>query len=139
MAVSRAKKKLILVVTGNEQNKERNITDLMDYIEYNNFAVINSRIYSIFDYLYKQYTEARMAYLKKRKRISVYDSENLMYALLEDTLAEDKYSGLDVVVHLQLRMLIKNQELLNERERQYAMHWQNKVFKGEENEQSNKR
>lgn len=123
VAVSRAKKKLILVVTGNEQNKERNITDLMDYIEYNNFAVINSRIYSIFDYLYKQYTEARMAYLKKRRRISVYDSENLMYALLEDTLAEDKYSGLDVVVHLQLRMLIKNQELLNERERQYVMHW----------------
>ena len=34
VAVSRAKKKLMLVVTGNEQSKERNITDLIDYIQY---------------------------------------------------------------------------------------------------------
>ena len=32
VALSRAKKKLMLVVTGNEQSKERNITDLIDYI-----------------------------------------------------------------------------------------------------------
>ena len=36
VAVSRAKKKLMLVVTGNEQTKERNITDLIAYIQYNN-------------------------------------------------------------------------------------------------------
>ena len=52
VAVSRAKKKLMLVVTGNEQSKERNITDLIDYIQYNNFEVTESKIYSIFDYLY---------------------------------------------------------------------------------------
>ena len=46
-AVSRAKKKLMLVVTGNEQSKERNITDLIDYIQYNNFEVTESKIYSI--------------------------------------------------------------------------------------------
>jgi superfamily I DNA and/or RNA helicase len=57
VAVSRAKKKLILVVTGNEQSKESNIIDLINYIEYNNFEVIDSQIYSIFDYLYKQYSE----------------------------------------------------------------------------------
>ncbi|WP_330408465.1 DEAD/DEAH box helicase, partial [Roseburia sp. AF42-8] len=54
VAVSRAKKKLLLVVTGNEQTKERNIIDLIDYIQYNNFEVADSKIYSIFDYLYKQ-------------------------------------------------------------------------------------
>ncbi len=54
----------MLVVTGNEQSKECNITNLIDYIQYNNFEVIESKIYSIFDYLYKQYTEERMAYLK---------------------------------------------------------------------------
>ena len=47
----------MLVVTGNEQSKEHNITDLIDYIQYNNFEVTESKIYSIFDYLYKQYTE----------------------------------------------------------------------------------
>ena len=122
VAVSRAKKKLMLVVTGNEQAKERNITDLIAYIQYNNFEVVNSKMYSIFDYLYKQYTEERKAYLQRHKNISEYDSENLMYALLEEVLAEDKYACLDVVCHFPMNMLIKNPELLNERECEYAMH-----------------
>ena len=121
VAVSRAKKKLMLVVTGNEQSKERNITDLIDYIQYNNFEVAESKIYSIFDYLYKQYTEERMAYLKKHKKVSEFNSENLMYSLLEEIIADKKYSSLDVVCRFPLNMLIKNRELLNEQECQYAM------------------
>lgn len=121
VAVSRAKKKLMLVVTGNAQSKERNIIDLIDYIQYNNFEVTESKIYSIFDYLYKQYTEERMAYLQKHKKVSEYDSENLMYSLIEDIIADSKYSSLDVVCHFPLNMLIKNPELLNEQECQYAM------------------
>lgn len=121
VAVSRAKKKLMLVVTGNEQVQERNITDLVDYIQYNNFEVADSKIYSIFDYLYKQYTEERKAYLQKHKKVSEYDSENLMYSLIDDIIADNKYSSLDVVCHFPMNMLIKNTELLNEQECQYAM------------------
>lgn len=120
VAVSRAKRRLILVVTGNEQNIERNITDLISYIEYNNFAVTDSNIYSIFDYLYKQYTEQRIAYLKQHKKMSEFDSENLMYALIEEILAMDDYASLDVVCHIPLKMLIKNLTLLNLQERKYA-------------------
>ena len=121
VAVSRAKKKLMLVVSGNEQPKERNITDLIDYIQYNNFEVVESKIYSIFDYLYKQYTEERIAYLRKHKKVSEYDSENLMYSLIEEIIADNKYSSFDVVCHFPLNMLIKNPELLNEQECRYAM------------------
>jgi hypothetical protein len=121
VAVSRAKKKLMLVVTGNEQAKERNITDLIDYIQYNNFEVAESKINSIFDYLYRQYTEERLAYLQKHKKISKYDSENLMYSLIEEIIADSKYSSLDVVCHFPLSMLIKKPELLNEQECRYSM------------------
>lgn len=121
VAVSRAKKKLMLVVTGNKQTKEHNITDLIDYIQYNNFEVADSKIYSIFDYLYKQYTEERRAYLQKHKKVSVYDSENLMYSLIEEIIADSKYASLDVVSHFPLNMLIKSPELLNEQECRYAM------------------
>ncbi len=121
VAVSRAKKKLLLVVTGNEQVKERNITDLIDYIQYNNFEVVDSKIYSIFDYLYKQYTEERKAYLQKHKKVSEYDSENLMYSLIDEIIADNKYSSLDVLCHFPLNMLIKNPELLNKQECQYVM------------------
>lgn len=121
VAVSRAKNKLMIVVTGNEQAKERNITDLIDYIQYNNFEVVDSKVYSIFDYLYKQYTEERKAYLQKHKKVSEYDSENLMYSLIDEIIADNKYSSLDVVCHFPLNMLIKNPELLNEQECRYAM------------------
>lgn len=121
VAVSRAKKRLMLVVTGNEQAKEHNITDLIDYIQYNNFEVTESKIYSVFDYLYKQYTRERIAYLRNHKRISEYDSENLMYSLIEDIISDNRYASLDVVCRFPLNMLIKNPELLSKQECQYAM------------------
>ena len=120
VAVSRAKKKLMLVVTGNKQVRERNITDLINYIQYNNFEITDSKIYSIFDYLYKQYKEERKRYLQKHNRISKYDSENLMYSLIEDILSMNQYASFDVVCHFQMNMLIKNFDYLNEREREYV-------------------
>lgn len=121
VAVSRAKQKFCLVVTSNKQQKNGNISDLLAYIEYNNFTVTESKIHSIFDYLYKQYTEARIAYLAKHKRISKYDSENLTYALIEDILHSNAaMRHLDVVCHLPLRMLIRDFSLLDENEHRYA-------------------
>lgn len=86
VAVSRAKKRLILVAADQEQPAGSNIGDLIGYIRYNNCDVQHSKISSVFDYLYSQYTESRMEYLKRHKRISEYDSENLMYALIQDEL-----------------------------------------------------
>lgn len=121
VAVSRAKQKFCLVVTGNKQQKSGNISDLLAYIEYNNFTVTESKIRSIFDYLYKQYTEARMAYLTTRKRVSKYDSENLIFALIEDILRNNAaMRHLDVVCHLPLRMLLRDFSLLDDVERRYA-------------------
>lgn len=45
VAVSRAKKKFYLVVTGNEQEKTSNIKDLIDYIDYNNCKVVDSKVF----------------------------------------------------------------------------------------------
>ena len=121
VAVSRAKKRLYLVVSGNEQPEDSNIYDLVSYIEYNNFSVTESKLYSIFDYLYKQYTQSRMEFLKKHKRISEYDSENLMYALIQATLKECDLPFLDVICHMLLNMLIRNPKLLDDAECRYAM------------------
>lgn len=82
VAISRAKEKLYLVVSGNKQTADSNIKDLISYIEYNNFTVYQSNLYSVFDYLYIQYTKSRIKFLKKHAKISEYDSENLMYALI---------------------------------------------------------
>lgn len=121
VAVSRAKKNLMLVVTGNKQSQERNILDLIAYIQYNNFEATDSKVNSVFDYLYKQYEEERRAYLQKHRKISEYDSENLMHGLIEEVLAIDKYASFAVRCHFSMNMLIKNFELLNDQERKYAM------------------
>lgn len=123
VAISRAKQRFCIVVSGNEQPKDCNISDLLAYIEYNNCTVSESNIHSIFDLLYDSYTEARKAYLKKHKRISEYDSENLTYAMLEDTLNDNiAYSHLGIVCHQPLRQLLRDVSQLDEEDRRYALH-----------------
>ena len=123
VAISRAKQKFCLVVSGNEQPKDCNIADLLAYIEYNNCTVTDSNIHSIFDLLYDQYTEARLAYLKEHKRISEYDSENLTYAMLEQIIEENtEFCHLGIVCHQPLRQLLRDVSLLSDDERTYALH-----------------
>ena len=123
VAISRAKQKFCLVVSGNEQPKDCNISDLLAYIEYNNCTVSDSNIHSIFDLLYDQYTTARLEYLKEHKRISKYDSENLTYAMLEQIIeANVEFSHLGIVCHQPLRQLLRNVSMLSEEESAYALH-----------------
>ncbi len=121
VAVSRAKNQLVLVVTGNDIPDSSNIKDLISYIEYNKFAVVESEIYSVFDFLYKEYTESRLEYLKNSTKISEYDSENLMYRLITDVLKIDEFIHYDVISHQPLNMLIRNPERLDDELCKYAM------------------
>lgn len=117
VAVSRAKVKFCLVVTGNEQRYHGNVMDLVDYIRYNNCSVTESKIASIFDYLYEQYTKQRMELLAKYPKISVYESENLTYGLIRDVLqANVQFRCLNVLCHVPLAQIIKDTTLLNEEE-----------------------
>lgn len=120
VAISRAKDQLILVVNGNESEKDNNISDLIRYIEYNNFTVMHSHIHSIFDYLYKGYEEKRRALLSTQKNKSVFDSENLMYLLVKEVLSQEEFSKYDVVLHFPLRNLLRDFGKLSAEEEIYA-------------------
>lgn len=120
VAVSRAKKKLRFVVSGSEQPENSNIRDLVAYIEYHNFQVADSTIYSVFDLLYKEYTRERIAFLQKHRKISRYDSENLMYAALTELLDSMPELGLTIICHQQLRLLIRDFSKMTKEEHRYA-------------------
>lgn len=122
VAVSRAKKKLCLVTSGSEQPPDSNLRDLISYIEYNNFAVVDSEIHSIFDLLYQPYTAQRIEFLSKHKSVSAYDSENLMYAALTDLLGRHPDAPLEVICHQSVALLIRNFDRLTPEERRYAGH-----------------
>lgn len=122
VAVSRAVNKLILVVAeGCEDWQGTNVGDLVRYIQYNNFEIIESQIYSVFDLLYSSYSEKLLEFMKKSKKVSEYKSENLMNTVIEKVLNLPEFRGLDRVIHQPLKMLIKNPAKLNDDECKYAM------------------
>lgn len=116
VAISRAKDRLCLVSSGNEQPADSNIQDLIAYIQYHNFEIVDSNLYSVFDLLYQQYTQQRIEFLKRHKRVSAFNSENIMYGYLVDLLHELPDLSLKVSCHHPLRQVIRNSELLTDEE-----------------------
>lgn len=74
VAISRAKKHFCLVTTGNDIPENSNLYQLICYIKYNNFEVKDSKLYSVFDMLYEQYTAERLEYnnMHSKKYLSIY-------------------------------------------------------------------
>jgi Superfamily I DNA and RNA helicases and helicase subunits len=122
VAISRAIKQLILVVNGNESDKDSNIMDLIRYIDYNNFSIKESKLRSVFDYLYKGYEQKRAEIISKSGSKSNFDSETLMYVLISNTLKQDKFSKYDVALNFPLRNVIRDFSMLTEDEQKYARH-----------------
>ena len=119
VAVSRAIDQLIVVVNGGDNMRDKNIGDLVRYVEYNNLSIVQSKVRSVFDYLYKRYYKKRDMILRKRKRISEYDSENLMYVLICNVLTLERFAGFDVAAHIPLRTIIKDTASLDANETIY--------------------
>lgn len=120
VAVSRAVKSLIVVTSQDPRNDQTNYRDLARYIEYNSCAVIESSVYSIFDLLYQGYAQQRRVFLQKHRRISEYDSENLLYAVIEGILKEPEFSAVSCAVHVSLVNLVKDYSLLSHEESAYT-------------------
>ena len=106
VAISRAKKKLAVVLSGNEQPENSNLVALLKYIQYNNFSIEDSKVNSIFDFFYTKDTEAKFKYLKTANKISKYDSENAMNALLTNIFEEPKYSKFSFVFEMPLKDVV---------------------------------
>ena len=87
VAVSRAKKQFTLVVSADDQ-PDTNIQDLIDYIEYYQGQSDQSEISSIFDLLYRDYSQELIRFYQTHRRVSDYDSENLVYWAIRDVLKE---------------------------------------------------
>ena len=121
VAVSRAKKQFTLVVSAEEQ-PDSNIKTLIDYIEYYQGGEEQSKISSIFDLLYDDYSNQLLNFYKNHKRVSEFDSENLAYWAIRDVLKEQDLSHLDILMHYPLRHLVNSASCLNDDEWAYASH-----------------
>jgi very-short-patch-repair endonuclease/RecA/RadA recombinase len=120
VAISRAIEQLIVVINSDDDTRDTNIGDLVRYIKYNNFEVVQSEIYSVFDYLYNSYREKRNALLREQGKISEYDSENLMYGLIRKVLSEEQFTKFAVATRVPLKMLLRDTKRLDVNEKQYT-------------------
>ncbi|ADK95769.1 AAA domain-containing protein [Prevotella melaninogenica] len=120
VAISRAKSQLYIVTSGNEMAQDTNLAQLISYVKYNNFAVKNSKIHSVFDLLYQQYTTERLAYQSEHIMVSDYMSENLVYNLIVKVLEELSWKNLAVVCHYPLAKIISDWSLLSNQENDFA-------------------
>lgn len=116
VAISRAKTKLCVVVNGNEMPANSNLAQLISYIQYNNFEIKESKIHSVFDILYKQYTAERLIYEAQSNKISEYLSENIIYETLVKAIDKIQMSNWEIVCHYPLSRLITNFEGLDTQE-----------------------
>lgn len=127
VAVSRAIGQLIVVVNDGDKMPDKNMGDLVRYIEYNNLEIIHSEIYSVFDYLYAGYREKRNDFLRKQRRISEYESENLMYGLIRSVFGNERFLKFDVTAHVPLKMILRDMKKLNKNEIIYVQNIQTHV------------
>lgn len=116
VAISRAKTKLCVVVNGNEMPANSNLAQLISYIKYNNFDIKESKIHSVFDILYKQYTAERLAYEAQSSKVSEHLSENIIYETLVKAINKIQKPDWGVVCHYPLSRLITDYEGLDTHE-----------------------
>lgn len=114
VAVSRARRQLILVTNGNHHVSRTGIDELVNYIKYNNYQIVSTKTRSVFDYLYTAYYKHR-----KLRQVSKYYSENLAFDMIEQVIAYSGLGNLRCVVGYPLKYLC-DLDMLTGRELSYA-------------------
>lgn len=121
VAVSRAKKYLRILISDHKNNEYTNFGDLVRYIEYNGGTILQGKVRSVFDLLYKGYEKELRKALARHMPRSEFDSENLVLMLLQKILANNEFSRFGVHIHQPLYTLLKDTLLLDNEERQFVM------------------
>lgn len=116
VAISRARKQLIVVTNGNKNSISTGIDRLIDYIKYNNFEETESNTRSVFDYLYRSYYTNKT----KKARGDSSKAEDLMYELLE-SIKQDGQLNIKILMEYPLHELCDT-DILSQEEAEFAQH-----------------
>lgn len=122
VAVSRAQRRIVVVMADGQDSFTTNFGDLVRYIRHHRQLETHSQVRSVFDLLYAQYKDARRAFLRARGRGSMWDSENLAEAVVRDVLENPEFAGIGLgcLCHAPLAWLVADVPNLSERERKFV-------------------
>ncbi|WP_433193992.1 AAA domain-containing protein [Nocardia sp. CA-107356] len=122
VAVSRAKKRFVLVTNHDMLPRSRNLRDLIGYIGYRNpgSGVFDSSIVSVFDLLYHDYSARLRPLMARIRRRSRFLSEDIIATVLEGLLQEQNYLGLAIRTEVLVRNLLPDISKLTAVEARYV-------------------
>lgn len=122
VAISRAINKLYLVTPFEYRaDNNSNISNLISYINYNNFEIIESKINSVFDLLYKANIKEREKFLLSHIPFSKYYSETIMYYTIKRVLEMEQFKTYEVMDTVYpLRKIVKDFSILSEEELKFV-------------------
>ena len=123
VAVSRAKRQFVLVTDYDLfSKKSKHVGDLIRYIQYNTLdkCIIESNVVSVFDMLYRRYSEKLIKLKSRMNRNARYQSEETLDVLLKDVLSEPQNNRYTYVREMLLINLLNNVDLLTDEERRYV-------------------
>ncbi|WP_020389697.1 AAA domain-containing protein [Kribbella catacumbae] len=122
VAVSRAVKKFVLVTNHDKLSKSRYLRDLIGYIDYQRLdeGVVDSGIVSVFDLLYREYSEKLRPLAARRRNELRYPSEDIIWTVLHELLGEEQYWHLTVSAQVLVRNLLADLSELTAEQAQYV-------------------
>lgn len=108
VAVSRAIRRFILVTNYDMLPTSRHIRDLVGYIRYHSPGeeVTDSTVVSVFDLLYRAYSQRLRPLAARLQKKLKYLSEDIIWTVLHDIIAEQRYAHVAVVPQVLLQSLV---------------------------------
>lgn len=108
VAVSRAVKRFVLVTNHDMLPASRHLRDLVQFIQYQDPGndVFDSAVLSVFDLLYKEYSALLKPLAARLQNTSEFASENIVWTVLVEILAEEPYKDFAVAQQVVLRNLL---------------------------------
>lgn len=124
VAVSRAIQRFILVTNYGMLPTSRHIRDLVGYIRYHNPGedVVDSTVISVFDLLYRAYSQRLLPLAARLRKELKYPSEDIIWTVLHDITAEQSYTHMTVSSQVLLRNLLPDLSRLTLAQRAYVQH-----------------
>jgi AAA domain/Protein of unknown function (DUF2726) len=124
VAVSRAIQRFILVTNYDMLPTSRHIRDLVGYIRYHNPGedVTDSMVISVFDLLYRAYSQRLRPLAARLRQELKYPSEDIIWTVLHDIIAEQRYAHMTVSSQVLMRNLLPDPSRLTLAQRAYIQH-----------------
>jgi very-short-patch-repair endonuclease len=124
VAVSRAIRRFILVTNHDMLPNSRHIRDLVGYIQYHNPGdeVVDSGVVSVFDLLYGAYSQRLRPLAARLRKELKYPSEDIIWTVVHDIIAEQRYMHMAVTPQVLLRNLLPDLNRLTQAQRAYVQH-----------------